>query len=253
MKLRVLGCSGAIASGCKTTSFLLDGRLLVDAGTGVNDLTLDEMVQVDHVLLTHSHLDHILSVGLLADSVCARRTHPVVVHALPATLKALKDHIFNDVIWPDFTRLPTPQSPVLVLRPIQVGQRLELAGLQIDVLPAEHTVPACGFAVQGQEGWWIFTGDTGPNPQLWPLLSQRRIKMLVIETAFSDQEIELARLSKHMAPSLLQDELAHIPVDVPVYLTHAKPGEMASIEAQVRQLDAVHRISHLEAGQSYDL
>src|SRR5207342_2805390 len=73
MKLQVLGCSGSIARDCRTTSFLLDDDVLIDAGTGVGDLPLEALARIDHILLTHSHLDHVLGVPLLADSVLRRR------------------------------------------------------------------------------------------------------------------------------------------------------------------------------------
>src|SRR5204863_3920085 len=122
MTIRVLGCSGAIAAGCRTTSFPLDASVLIDAGTGVGDLSLDELARIDHILISHSHLDHVLAIGLLADSVlrlrAAQRRGPIIVHALPETLAALRDHIFNGVIWPDFTRLPSVEAPVLQLKPV---------------------------------------------------------------------------------------------------------------------------------------
>ena len=251
MKVRVLGCSGAIAAGCKPTSFLLDDDLLVDAGTGVGDLTLDELARINHILVTHSHLDHIVSIPLLVDSVMNRRTRPIVVHALPATLEALRTHILNWVIWPDFTQLPTRERPVLQLEPLATGDVLDLEGKRIEVLPAEHTVPAVGYAVEGRTGWWAFTGDTGPNPALWPVLARRRVAMLVIETAFGDSEQELARVSKHLSPGTLSQELRGLARDVPVFVTHAKPGEMGSIVTQVHALDSGHRIEHLEAGQVF--
>ena len=251
MKVRVLGCSGAIAAGCKTTAFLLDDDLLVDAGTGVGDLSLDELARIDHIVVSHSHLDHIVSIPLLADSVISRRSQPVTVHALPETLHALRTHVLNDVIWPDFTRLPSAARPVLRLVPLAVGQRLRLGGKTIEVLPAQHTVPAVGYAVEGRAGWWVYTGDTGPNPALWPLLSDRRVEMLVIETAFSDREQELARISQHLSPASLADQLDGLSGEVPVYLTHAKPGEMERIAQEVRALPVTHTIRHLEAGQVY--
>ena len=251
MKVRVLGCSGAIAAGCKTTSFLLDDDLLVDAGTGVGDLTLDELARINHILVTHSHLDHIVSIPLLVDSVMNRRTKPIVVHALPQTIEALRRHILNWVIWPDFTQLPTRERPVLQLEPLATGDVLDLEGKRIEVLPAEHTVPAVGYAVEGRTGWWAFTGDTGPNPALWPVLARRRVAMLVIETAFGDSEQELARVSKHLSPGTLSQELRGLARDVPVFVTHAKPGEMGSIVTQVHALDSGHRIEHLEAGQVF--
>ncbi len=156
MLIRVLGCSGAIAAGCKTTSFLLDDDVLIDAGTGVCDLSLDEMVRIDHILISHSHLDHILSIALLADTTLRRRRAegrgPIRIHALAPTLAALRAHIFNGVVWPDFTRLPSAEHPALELEPIVHGQRLDLGGRTVEVLVADHTVPACGFAVASGDG-----------------------------------------------------------------------------------------------------
>lgn len=250
MKLRVLGCSGAIAAGCRTTAFLLDDDVLVDAGTGVGDLTLEEMARIQHILITHSHLDHIVGIALLADAVMGRRDAPITVHALPETLQALQRHVMNWVIWPDFTQLPSKTQPVLRLQPLQVGQQLDLAGKRVEVLPAEHTVPAVGYGIETPAGWWVYTGDTGPNPGLWPLLAQREVAMLVIETAFSDREAEVALLSQHLAPSMLAQELRQLDPRVPVYITHMKPGEQTEVLSQLAAMDT-HRIEALAAGQTY--
>ena len=259
MIIRVLGCSGAIAAGCKTTSFLLDSDVLIDAGTGVGDLTLDEMAHIEHIVLSHSHLDHIVSIPLLADSVMHRRgadgRGPIEVHALRETLAALRQHIFNGVIWPDFTRLPTAARPMLRLVPFAVGDRLALGTRTIEVLSASHSVPAVGFAVHaGDDGSWVFTGDTGPNPLLWARLNQFKIAHLVIETAFSDEESELARVSKHLCPAALAKELVQLDDNsVQVHITHVKPGEMEAVMTQIGRLGARHRISALSSGQSIEL
>ncbi len=255
MKVRVLGCSGAIAAGSKTTSFLLDESVLVDAGTGVGDLSLDELARIDHIVVSHSHLDHVLSIALLADSVMRLRAaqgRPAIsVHALPATLAALRAHVFNGVIWPDFTRLPSASAPVLELHPFEVGSTLNLAGLTIEVVEAVHTVPAVGFAVQGKPGgaWWVFTGDTGPNPALWQRLRGRTLAHVVIETAFSDEESALARISRHLHPASLDAELRQIEGSVDVHITHIKPGEVDAVMRQIGQLQTAHRVHALAAGQ----
>jgi ribonuclease BN (tRNA processing enzyme) len=257
MQIRVLGCSGSIAAGNRTTSFLLDDDVLVDAGTGVGDLTLDEMARVDHILVTHSHLDHVLAIGLLADSVTRRRhaaqRPPVVVHALPATLAALRTHVFNGVIWPDFTRLPDAVNPVLALQPLAVGDVLSLGRHRIEVLPASHTVPAVGYAVHGSQGAWVFTGDTGPNPALWARLRSLPVAVLVIETAFRDDEHALATISQHLCPSQLQRELEGFEQGAEVYITHIKPGEMDAVMTEVGAQASRHRIQALTTGQILQL
>lgn len=251
MIVQVLGCSGSIAAGCRTTSFLLDEDVLIDAGTGVGDMPLDALARVEHILISHSHLDHILSIGLLADSVMRERAAraPIQVHALPETLAALRAHIFNGVIWPDFTRLPSAEHPMLALVPFAVGDVLELNGKRVEVLSALHTVPAVGFAVDGgAAGWWVFTGDTGPNPALWERLARMKVAHLVIETAFRDDERQLARISRHLCPAALGHELQHLAGSVEVHITHIKPGEREAVMAEIGRLGSPHKIRALEIG-----
>jgi ribonuclease BN (tRNA processing enzyme) len=253
MQIRVLGCSGSIAAGNRTTSFLLDDDVLIDAGTGVGDLSLDELTRIDHILITHSHLDHVLSIGLLADSVTRRRRAasrpPVQVHALPQTIAALRQHVFNGVIWPDFTRLPEPEHPVLRFEEVAIGQVLSLGSRQVEVLPASHTVPACGYAVHSPRGAWVFTGDTGPNPSLWARLRQLPVAMLVIETAFGDDELALANISRHLCPSQLQTELMNLAAPADVFITHIKPGEVDAVMSEIGAQASPHRIQALVTGQ----
>lgn len=266
--IRVLGCSGSIAARCHTTAFLLDDDILLDAGSGVGELRLDELARIDHILLSHSHLDHILSIPLLADSVMKLRAgasgnmadlRPIHVHALPATIEAMRMHIFNGVIWPDFTRLPSAHKPILVLHEIEVGQVLTfparggLADRRIHVLPAAHTVPGVGFGVETPQGWWVFSGDTGPNPDLWKALAGQRIAQLIIETAFGNEEAHLAHISGHLSPQSLAKELAQLDGEVSVFITHPKPGEVPSVLAQIRALDTQHRIEPLREGQRFNV
>lgn len=263
MKVRVLGCSGAIAKDCRTTSFLIDGDILIDAGTGVGDLTLDEMRGVDHVFLTHSHLDHVAALPLMVDAVAARRTKPLQIHALAGTISALKAHIFNDLIWPDFSRIPTPDAPFIQFNEIQTGQTLQINRKLLEVLPAVHTVPAVGYAITAGTGCWVFSGDTERNPAFWARLNQLNVAMLVIETAFSNREKDLAKLSLHLSPMVLAQELDCIDKsqNFPIYITHTKPAETDLIMAEIQKFDqtsvsgpnVTHDIRWLRAGQEFDL
>ncbi len=263
MKVRVLGCSGAIARDCRTTSFLIDGQILVDAGTGVGDLTLAEMAAIDGVFLSHSHLDHVAALPLMVDAVASQRKSPLDIYALAGTIAALKAHIFNDVIWPDFSRIPSVQAPFIRFIEIAIGQKINLFGKTIEVLPATHTVPAAGFAVHAGAGNWIFTGDTERNAALWAHINQLPVSMLVIETAFSNREKDLAKKSLHLSPHSLAQELDCIAkgVHFPIYITHTKPAETEMIMAEIQRFDqtqpfgagVTHDIRWLRAGQEFDL
>jgi cAMP phosphodiesterase len=263
VKVRVLGCSGAIAKDCRTTSFLIDGEVLVDAGTGVGDLTLDEMNRIDSVLITHSHLDHVAALPLMIDAVAAQRKEPVTVYALTGTIEALRQHIFNNVIWPDFSRIPSPQDPFIRFQEIQIGQTFQLSDKWIEVLPAVHTVPAAGFAITAGRGCWVFSGDTERNQAFWDRVNQLNVAMLVIETAFSNREKELALRSLHLSPMVLASELDCIArgKNYPIYITHTKPAETELVMSEVQRFDqtqpfgphVTHDIRRMRAGQEFEI
>lgn len=238
MKVRVLGCSGAIAKDCRTTSFLVNDNILIDAGTGVGDLTLEEMRKIDHVFLTHSHLDHIAGLPLMLDAISSQRQQkPVQIHGLPETIAALREHVFNDVIWPDFSRLPSVDCPFLSFVPLQVGERWLQGDLTVEALPALHTVPAVGYAIEGKKGWWVYSGDTAENIVFWERINELPVSVLIMETAFSEQEAALARLSQHLSPRTLLSTLRgckHFPLEV--FVTHTKPAETEIIMNELHDL-----------------
>lgn len=238
MQLRVLGCSGSIGGQHnRTTSFLVDQDILVDAGTGVGDLSLAELTLIDHIFVTHSHLDHVDSIAFFLDSVGALRPKPVTVYATGPTIEILKRNLFNGDIWPDFTAIPTPEQPFLRYREIEVGGAIALDGRTITVLPAIHTVPAVGYQIDSGRGSLVFTGDTGPNDALWGVVNRiENLRYLIIETAFSDKDRALAELARHLCPSLLAGELAKLKRPAEVYITHLKPSEIELTMQEIEEL-----------------
>jgi ribonuclease BN (tRNA processing enzyme) len=239
MKLRVLGCSGGIGGNLHTTSFLLDHDVLIDAGTGVNELSLTELSLVDHIFITHSHLDHIACIPLLVDSVGFMRDKPLTVYANEGTLDILKQHVFNWKIWPDFSEIPSAQHPFMRYQPIEVGEAIVLGGRRITAVPATHVVPAVGYWLDSGKESLVYSGDTTSNDALWNMVNKiGNLRYLIVETAFSDSERELAVLSKHLCPSLLAEELLKYRGEAEVFVTHLKPGEaeltMREIESLVR-------------------
>jgi ribonuclease BN (tRNA processing enzyme) len=253
MRLKVLGCSGGIGGELRTTAMLIDHDVLVDAGTGVGDLSLSELKQIDHVFVTHSHLDHIACIPFLVDTVGAMRDQPLTVHATAETLAALRAHVFNWKIWPDFTQIPNGQSPYLRYETLQVGEPVRLAARTITALPANHVVPAVGFHLDSGKGSLVFTGDTTQNDALWERVNViENLCYLIIETAFPNAERQLAIDSKHLCPSMLAGELAKLKRPASIFITHLKPGEGPITMDEVERLGSAYEPRMLTNGQVFE-
>ena len=235
MRLKILGCSGGICGNLRTTSMLLDHDILIDAGTGVGDLLVGELSLIDHVFVTHSHMDHVTSIPFLADTVGWMRDRPITVHATAQTIDILKRHLFNWKLWPDFTQIPDAENPVLRYETIALGETVELNGRKITPLPAKHVVPAVGFHLDSGRASLVFTGDTTSNDPLWQEVNRiAGLRYLIIETAFCNREKDLAIASKHLCPSMLAEELSKLKQQAEIYITHLKPGE---IELTMREIE----------------
>ncbi|MEI8363470.1 MAG: 3',5'-cyclic-nucleotide phosphodiesterase [Betaproteobacteria bacterium] len=241
MQIKILGCSGGIGGDFRTTSMLVDHDILIDAGTGVGDLEMDELLAVDHIFITHSHLDHIACLPLLLDTVIGFREKPVTVYATKETLETLRTHIFNWKVWPDFNCIPDAVQPILRYNEVKLGEFVELNGRKITPLPANHVVPAVGYHVDSGKNSFVFTGDTTVCDALWVEVNKiTNLKFLIIETAFSNSEFELAKLSKHLCPSMLATELgkldlSKLPDLTNVLVTHLKPCEGEVIMQEIAE------------------
>ena len=259
MQIKILGCSGGIGGELRTTSILVDQDILIDAGTGVSNLAMDELLKIDHILLTHSHLDHTGFIPLLLDTVMGIRTKPITVHANKETIETLRHHIFNWKVWPDFNAIPTAENPFLRYNEVNLGETLEFNGRKFTPLPANHVVPAVGYHVDSGKASLVFTGDTTVCDALWLEVNKiKNLKYLIVETAFSNSELEFAKLSKHLCPSLLVSELAkltdaHFLSSLEVYITHLKPGEGESIMQEIAESCLPHAIQVLNQQQVFNL
>ncbi|MCV2218323.1 3',5'-cyclic-nucleotide phosphodiesterase [Thauera sp. Sel9] len=251
MKLTVLGCSGGIGGAqARTTALLVDDDILIDCGTGVGDLPFEALCRIDHVFITHAHLDHIASLPLLIDSVGELRTTPLIVHALPETIRILHSHIFNWLVWPDFSAIPDRNHPFMRFQPLKVGETTRLGKRAVTALPAQHTVPMAAFCLDSGEGQLVFSGDTAYCPELIAAINaQPALRHLIIETAFADEQQGLALASRHLCPSMLFEVLAELTGQPEVHVTHLKPGVDDRIMAQIEAGDAALKPRRLLQGQ----
>ena len=236
MRIRVLGCSGGIGGSNRTTALLVDDDILIDAGTGVGSLTQDELKRIDHVFITHAHLDHIACLPIMVDSVARHRDKPITVYATEAVTSILRSHIFNWSVWPDFTHIPRRDAPFMHYQEISVGASIQLGARSITPIPAEHVVPAVGYHLDSGKASLVFTGDsTASVPRSAYLATIKNLRYLIIETAFRESEKQIAIASKHFYPSLLAEELATIPAHVELFISHLKPGDEEAIMAELQK------------------
>jgi ribonuclease BN (tRNA processing enzyme) len=253
MRVKILGCSGGIGGDLRTTTMLIDDDILLDAGTGVGDLTLEQLVKIDHIFVTHSHLDHVTSIPFLVDTVCWMRTKPVVVHATRDTTRILKEHLFNWKIWPDFAQIPDSDNPFMTYEEIGIGETVKLGDRSFTAVVANHVVPAIGYLLDSGKGSLLFSGDTTTNDALWEVANRTaNLRYLIIETAFCNKEREIAVASKHLCPSMLAEELAKLARPAEVYITHLKPGEVALTMSEIEKDAAKWHPKMLENGQVFE-
>jgi len=250
MRIRILGCSGGIGAGSRTSAMLVDDDVLIDAGTGVGDLELEEIDSIRHVFLTHAHLDHIAGLPMLADSVFDENfTTPLTVYAREETLRALQDHVFNGVIWPDFARLPSAGNPMLRYQVCSPGDTVTINHRNFYAVDVMHTVPTLGYTVQNSGGVFAVSGDTKTNETLWPVLNAcDDLRVLVIEVSFPDEMERLANEAGHYCPSTLAKDLERLQHEPEIWLTGMKPGEEGRIMDQVSKAAPAKNIKMLSAG-----
>ncbi len=238
MRLRVLGCSGGELPHHRTTCFLLGDRLAVDAGALTASLSLPELMRVDDVVLTHGHLDHVKDVPLIADLLAGRRRRPIRIHASTACARSLRRDLFNDRLWPDFTRIPDRRRPVIEIRPFAPTRPFRAGAFRFQPIPVEHTVESVGFLVSDGRGAIAISGDTGPSDRFWAAVNRaERLRALLVECSFPNALQGLADRSGHLTPATLAGELAKLErAGLPILLYHLKPAHEARLRREVAAL-----------------
>lgn len=240
MEIRVLGCYGGEMPGHRTTCLMLDNRLLIDAGAVTAALPLKDQAKIEAIVLSHAHLDHIRDLAFLADNIFGKRDQPVRIYGLPETIAVLRDHVFNAWVWPDFSKLPKPDDPVISFHELKPGEPAEIAGFELTPVRVNHTVEAAGYLIKNGDRTMIFSGDTGPTHELWKRANQQNsLHALFIEASFPDRLSELAETTGHLTPALAARELEKINHNgFPVYVFHMKPQYLKEILGELESADS---------------
>jgi ribonuclease BN (tRNA processing enzyme) len=226
----------------------VNGTLCVDAGAVTDALTLDEQAAVRAVLVTHAHMDHVSSLPFLVENVFGRTDAPLEIVAPEEILSALRKHLFNDALWPDFSRLPNDLVPAVTFRAVPLNEPFTLEGLVATAIPVDHVVPTVGYILAEAGTSVVFSGDTGPTDALWRAARARAdVKGLFVECSFPNSLQPLADVSKHLTPATLRAEIPKLPPGAPIHLYHMKPPTLERLRSDVAALGD-SRISILADG-----
>lgn len=258
MKIRVLGSHGSDllireAQGprvCKSVGFLVNGTLMVDAGTLASGLTLEEQKHVRQILLSHLHFDHVKGIPPFVDNLAEKIDHKVVVSSLASVVEGIQAYIFNDQVFPNFFQLRSSRNQILQTRNLQPKQEIELEGLTVIPIPVNHTVDTVGFILRERDAAWLYSGDTHLTEEIWQAAARTpNLKGAFIEVSFPDGMMDVAVKSKHLTPSLLKKEFHKIgKPDIPLYVYHMKPTVRGEIMRELATLDIPNLIV-IEEGQ----
>ncbi len=241
MELRVIGCHGGETPKHRTSAFVVDDRVAIDAGSLTSGLELKAQCALEGVLVSHAHLDHVRDLATLADNRAQNGVDPLVVAGTKATIAVLKKHFFNGLLWPDFTKIPNARRPAIRFLELKAEQPVTIAGYRVKAIEVNHTIDTCAFTVEKSGAALAYSGDTGPTDRLWEVLNETpNLKAMLMEVSFPNEEARLAHVSGHHTPATLAKDLAKLAPgmakELPVLLYHIKPSFQSVVERECSRL-----------------
>jgi ribonuclease BN (tRNA processing enzyme) len=229
------------------TTFLIDDTIAIDAGSLGFVGTPAEQRRIQHVFLSHSHIDHVASLPIFLENVYVEQGRGVTVYAGDAVLQSLHADMFNDRVWPDFFRLSAPghqfvrSATLTPLTPVSVGH------LRVTAVPVNHLVPTMGFIVEDGQSAVVFSADTGPTEEIWRWANALpNLRAVFLEVTFPNNMSDLAELTKHLTPEAFAAEVRKVSRAVPFLAFHLKPRFAAEVGKELQDL----RLPNLQIAQS---
>ncbi len=235
--VRILGASGSKSTQEGTSCLQVSENIVIDAGNIIQGLG-KEAAEIEHIFLTHSHLDHIVDLAFLTERYFHERKKPLKIYGLQETLEALREHYFNDTIWPDFTSISLSGSSdkSVELVEIELGKSYQFANVTLKPIPVNHTVPTCAYVIEKQFFALIYVPDTYLCDTIWnEIAHNKKIDSLLIDLSFPSHQDTLAGLSRHLTPALLERELQKLPHPINIYAIHLKEAYKEEIVEEVSQ------------------
>ncbi|KAB2963873.1 MAG: 3',5'-cyclic-nucleotide phosphodiesterase [Thermoanaerobaculia bacterium] len=253
MKVEILGSYGGESPDCRMTCLLFDDVVALDAGSLSQALSIERQRQVQSIVLTHSHMDHTSALPFFIENVFGKLRDAVDIYASAATIYAIRKNLFNNDVWPDFTRLPNHLLPAMRFHELAAGVPVEIGGLRFTPIPVDHPVPTFGYLIEDGSSSLVWSSDTGPTKRLWEVANAaERLKGVWVDVSFENALQPIADVSGHLTPQTLARELEQLENRVPVLLHHLKPPSIARIYEEVAALGNP-AIGFLEQSRVYTL
>ncbi|MBN1253718.1 MAG: 3',5'-cyclic-nucleotide phosphodiesterase [Deltaproteobacteria bacterium] len=239
MRIKVLGCYGTEFLQFKSCGFLVDGSVMLDAGTIVSTLTLEEQRGIRDVFITHAHLDHIKDIFFLANNLFEDGGQGLTIYSTKEILQTLQQHFINGIICPDFTAIQQQDAYVLGFETMREGKFYPLDhGISIRAEKVDHNIEAVGYIIRSDYGHIVYTGDTGPTDHIWEVCNTLdKVLAVFIECSFPNELQELANLCGHLTPQTMTLELQKLKEqNCPVFIFHMKPQYLKTIQEEIDAL-----------------
>jgi ribonuclease BN (tRNA processing enzyme) len=234
MIVRIVGGHGGVSPGFKNTSYLIDGKLLIDAGSVASGMQIDEQALIDNILISHSHLDHISDLAFLADNCFGMKSNPFEIYTSSVVKENVMKHLLNDEIWPDFTKLPNSKNPTLRFHTVDSYETVQLGPYSVTMIPVNHPAGGHGFIIKKGETSLVFTQDTGPTEDIWKEAKKLKcLKAIFTEVSFPNELQGVATASFHHTPQTMVHEIKKMPDTVPIFLGHIKPNYQGKLSQEV--------------------
>jgi ribonuclease BN (tRNA processing enzyme) len=228
------------------SSSLINDTVAIDAGCLGIWGSPQEQARVRHVLLSHTHMDHLASLPIFVENAYEGKAECVTVHASKVVLDCCQEHLFNEKVWPDFIALSQGEKPFLRLSPLEAGQTIELEGLRITAVALNHVVPTVGFVISDRQSSTAVVSDTGPTEEIWQQINAApNLKAVFLEATFPDELAWLADVSKHLTPKTLAHQVAKLTRPTRLVIIHLKARFKEQVIAELQALG----LPGLEIGQ----
>jgi cAMP phosphodiesterase len=255
LKIRLLPSSAGRESQYQClTSFLINDQVAIDGGSLGFALAPGEMGAVRHIVITHAHSDHTASLPIYIAEAFTALDAPVAIYSTPEVIRALREFMFNDQMWPNFENilLANGSGPTITFHALSMRNPVAIQGLKVTAFPVNHIVPTVGLLVEDARGAVMFTSDTYTTDEIWEAASSaENLKAIFVDVSYPNELEHLAIVSKHLTPQLLKSELRKLGRDADIYAVHIKPSNREDV---VRQLDQLgdRRVQVAEIDRLYE-